>query len=85
MHDLPSTASVQFLPLTWGEIDNAAKQRSARSGADLRLTLARGDLRSSALQGLDGLLVLGAGSGRFQGQGFLLHAVANGTDVSQAK
>jgi thiol:disulfide interchange protein DsbD len=83
--DLPSSAKVQFLPLTWGEIDNAAQQRTVRSGADLLLTLARGDLRSSALAGLDGVLVLGPGSGQLQGQGFLLHAAVSGADAPRAK
>jgi thiol:disulfide interchange protein DsbD len=83
--DLPSSAQVQFLPLTWGEIDNASKQSTARLGEDLLLTLVRGDLRSSALKGLDGVLVLGPGSGRFQGQGFLLHAAASGIEASRAK
>jgi hypothetical protein len=76
---------MQFLPLTWGEIDNAAKQITARSGADLRLTLARGDLRSSPLGGLDGVLVLGAGSGRLEGQGFLVHALAKDSDAPRAR
>jgi thiol:disulfide interchange protein DsbD len=81
---LPAAAKVQFLPLIWGEIDNAAKQRTVRSGADLLLTLARGDLRSAPLGGLDGVLVLGPGSGQLQGQGFLLHALASGTDAPRA-
>jgi thiol:disulfide interchange protein DsbD len=83
--ELPSAAQMQFLPLTWGEIDNAAKQITARSGADLRLTLARGDLRSSPLGGLDGVLVLGAGSGPLQGQGFLVHALAKDSDALRAR
>ena len=83
--ELPSAAQMQFLPLTWGEIDNAAKQITARSGADLRLTLARGDLRSSPLGGLDGVLVLGAGSGQLQGQGFLVHALAKDSDAPRAR
>jgi DsbC/DsbD-like thiol-disulfide interchange protein len=73
---LPSVAAVQFLPLTWGEIDNAASQRSVRAGADLLLTLKRGDLRSSPIGKLDGILVLGPGGGALQGQGYLLHALA---------
>jgi len=83
--ELPSAAQMQFLPLTWGEIDNAAKQITARSGADLLLTLARGDLRSSPLGGLDGVLVLGAGSGQLQGQGFLVHALAKESDAPRAR
>ena len=82
--DLPPAAQVQFLPLTWGEIDNAAKQRTARAGADLRLTLARGDLRSAPLAALDGVLLLGPGSGQLSGQGFLLHA-AGGADAPRAR
>jgi DsbC/DsbD-like thiol-disulfide interchange protein len=82
---LPSTAQVQFLPLSWGEIDNAARQKMTRSGADLLLTLARGDLRASALARLDGVLVLGPGSGQLQGRGFLLHALASGTDAPHAR
>jgi DsbC/DsbD-like thiol-disulfide interchange protein len=82
---LPAAAKVQFLPLKWGEIDNAATQRTARSGADLLLTLERGDLRSSPLEKIDGLLVLGAGSGEFQGQGFLLHALASNPGAPGAR
>jgi thiol:disulfide interchange protein DsbD len=82
---LPSAAQVQFLPLSWGEIDNDARQKMARSGDDLLLTLARGDLRSSTLAKLDGLLVLGRGSGQLQGQGFLLHALASGTDAPRTR
>jgi DsbC/DsbD-like thiol-disulfide interchange protein len=74
--ELPPAAQVQFLPLSWGEIDNAAKQSTARAGEDLRLTLVRGDLRSAPLEALDGVLLLGSGSGKLAGQGFLLHAVA---------
>jgi DsbC/DsbD-like thiol-disulfide interchange protein len=82
---LPAAAKVQFLPLNWGEIDNAATQRTARSGADLLLTLERGDLRSSPLEKIDGLLVLGPGSAELQGQGFLLHALANDTGAPSAR
>jgi hypothetical protein len=74
VRELPSVAEAQFLPLTWGEIDNAAPQRSVRAGADLVLTLKRGDLRSAPIGKLDGILVLGPGSGPLQGQGYLLHA-----------
>jgi len=82
---LPPAAQVQFLPLSWGEIDNAAKQKTARSGADLLLTLARGDLRASPLAGLDGVLVLGPGSGPLQGEGFRLHALASGADAAHTR
>jgi len=77
VRQLPSVAQAQFLPLTWGEIDNAAKQRVVRRGADLLLTLKRGDLRSSPIGTLDGILVLGPGSGKLQGQGYVLHAFAS--------
>jgi len=83
--DLPSTARVQFLPLTWGEIDIDTPERMTRSGSDLLLTLVRGDLRSSPLGSLDGVLVLGPGSGRLQGQGFLLRAVASNTRAPGAR
>jgi DsbC/DsbD-like thiol-disulfide interchange protein len=76
VRQLSSVAEVQFLPLTWGEIDNAAPQHSRRAGADLILTLKRGDLRSSPIEKLDGVLVLGLGGGALQGQGYLLHALA---------
>jgi len=82
---LPAAARVQFLPLNWGEIDNAATQRTARAGADLLLTLERGDLRSSALEKIDGLLILGPGSGELQGRGFLLHAHASDTGAPSAR
>jgi DsbC/DsbD-like thiol-disulfide interchange protein len=82
---LPPSAQVQFLPLTWGEIDNAARQKMARSGDDLLLTLMRGDLRSSPLAKLDGVLAVGPGSGQLEGQGFLLHALASGTGAPLAK
>jgi DsbC/DsbD-like thiol-disulfide interchange protein len=77
VRQLPLVAEAQFLPLTWGEIDNAAPQRSVRAGADLVLTLKRGDLRSSPIGKLDGILVLGPGGGPLQGQGYLLHALAS--------
>jgi len=73
----PSVAQAQFLPLTWGEIDNAAPQRSVRAGADLLLTLKRGDLRSAPIGKLDGILLLDPGSGPLQGQGYYLHALAS--------
>jgi thiol:disulfide interchange protein DsbD len=82
---LPSSAQVQFLPLTWGEIDNAARQKMARSGDDLLLTLTRGDLRSSPLAKLDGVLTVGPGSGHLQGQGFIMHALASSTAAPRAK
>lgn len=82
---LPAEAQARFLPLTWGDIDNAAPQRSARAGADLLLTLKRGDLRSSRMAKLDGVLVLGAGSGQLQGQGYLLHALASDTGAPLAR
>ncbi len=71
-HDVPADAEVEFLPLNWGEIDNAATQRAARSGADLILTLARGDLRAQPLTRLDGLLVVIEGHGTRRQRGFLL-------------
>jgi thiol:disulfide interchange protein DsbD len=82
---LPVSAQLQFLPLTWGEIDNAARQTITRSGADLHLTLTRGDLRSAPLEKLDGVLLLGHASGELQGQGFLLHAVADHTSAARAR
>jgi DsbC/DsbD-like thiol-disulfide interchange protein len=84
-HQLPSLAQVQFLPLTWGEIDNAAQQRVVRRGADLLLTLKRGDLRSSRIGTLDGILVIGPGSGQLQGQGYLLHALARDAGAPLAR
>ena len=76
VRQLPSVAQARFLPLTWGEIDNAANQSAVRRGPDLLLTLKRGDLRTSPIGTLDGILVLGTGSGKLQGQGYVLHALA---------
>jgi thiol:disulfide interchange protein DsbD len=82
---LPVVAQARFLPLTWGEIDNAAPQRGVRAGADLLLTLKRGDLRSSPMAKLDGVLVLGPGSGEMQRQGYLLHALASDAGAPLAR
>jgi len=71
-HDVPADAKVEFLPLNWGEIDNAAAQRATRSGADLILTLARGDLRAQPLARLDGILVVIDGHGAARERGFFL-------------
>jgi DsbC/DsbD-like thiol-disulfide interchange protein len=85
VRELPSVAQAQFLPLTWGEIDNAAKQRAVRRGADLLLSLKRGDLRSSPIGTLDGILVLGPGSGPLQGQGYLVHALASAAGAPRVR
>ena len=82
---LPQIAQAQFLPLTWGEIDNAAQQRVVRRGADLLLTLKRGDLRSSSIATLDGILVLGPGSGELRGQGYLVHALTSDAGAPLAR
>lgn len=85
VRQMPAVVQARFLPLTWGEIDNAAPQRSVRAGADLLLTLKRGDLRSSRMAKLDGVLVLGAGSGQLQGRGYLLHALASDAGAPPAR
>lgn len=82
---LPQLAQAQFLPLTWGEIDNATQQRVVRRGADLLLTLKRGDLRSSSIARLDGILVLGPGSGELRGQGYLVHALTSDAGAPLAR
>jgi thiol:disulfide interchange protein DsbD len=83
--NVPSARTVQFLPLTWGEIDNAAVQRIERSGADLMLTLRRGDLREAPLSSLDGILLVGPESAGAQRQGYLLHALASGAQASHSR
>jgi DsbC/DsbD-like thiol-disulfide interchange protein len=77
-HDLPAGSDLHFLPLTWGQIDNAAAQRVQRSGADISLTLMRGDLRAAPLDRLAGVLILRPGDGRSQAQGFQLEATTSG-------
>jgi len=77
-HDLPSESDLHFLPLTWGQIDNAAAQQVQRSGADILLTLTRGDLRAAPLDRLTGILILGPGNGRSQAQGFQVDATTGG-------
>jgi DsbC/DsbD-like thiol-disulfide interchange protein len=77
-HDLPSDSDLHFLPLTWGQIDNAAPQQVQRSGADVLLTLTRGDLRAAPLDRLAGVLILGPGNGHWQTQGFQLDATTGG-------
>lgn len=72
--DLPAGAEVKFLPLTWGEIDNAAEQRATRSGDDLILALARGDLRAQPLAQLEGVLVVSATKASARQRGFFLQA-----------
>jgi thiol:disulfide interchange protein DsbD len=72
--EVPAGAKVEFLPLNWGEIDNAAAQLTTRSGADLILTLARGDLRAQPLAQLNGVLVVIEGHGTPRQRGFFLQA-----------
>jgi thiol:disulfide interchange protein DsbD len=66
----------RFFPLAWGTIQNAAPQKAEWRGADLVLTLARGD-EKGALDKLEGVLVLEeqAGSGTLR-QGFAITAAA---------
>lgn len=71
-HDVPADAKVEFLPLSWGQIDNAAAQHATRAGADLILTIARGDLRAQPLAQLDGVLVVIEGHGAPRERGFVL-------------
>jgi len=77
VRQLPSVAQAQFLPLTWARSTTPPNRESYGRGADLLLTLKRGDLRSSPIGTLDGILVLGPGSGKLQGQGYVLHAFAS--------
>jgi thiol:disulfide interchange protein DsbD len=83
--DLPSTSGMHFLPLTWGEIDNAAEQKMQRSGVDVLLTLTRGDLRAAPLERLAGVLVLAPGNGPMQGQGFLVDAIKSGAAARRSE
>ena len=73
---VPARAPVRFLPGTWGQIDSAAAQRAQRTGADLVLTMVRGDLRADPPAALDGLLVVGAPRGHAPRRGFIVHAPA---------
>jgi thiol:disulfide interchange protein DsbD len=52
----------RVLPLSWGEIEDAAPQLSAWRGGNLLVTLKRGDLRDQALASMSGLLVLDGGT-----------------------
>jgi DsbC/DsbD-like thiol-disulfide interchange protein len=82
-HDLPADAKIEFVPLTWGEINSAAAQRMQRSGADLILTLARGDLRAQTLVQLSGLIVVTETRGPNRPRGFLVRA--NASDSANAR
>jgi DsbC/DsbD-like thiol-disulfide interchange protein len=73
--DLPGEVSVQYLPLSWGQIDYAARQKRQRAGPDLTLVLSRGDTAGTPMAGLDGLVVLGPGAGPWAGRGFGVRAV----------
>jgi thiol:disulfide interchange protein DsbD len=55
---LPANGGVRFLPVRWGEIDNAAAQAAKWSGTDLVLSLVRGDLRDRPLTEIEGLLLV---------------------------
>jgi DsbC/DsbD-like thiol-disulfide interchange protein len=74
--ELPAAGAVRFLPLTWGQIDNVAAQLERRSGPDLVLTLARGDLRTKPLAQLHGVLVVERDRAPTPGRGYVLRAAA---------
>jgi hypothetical protein len=82
-HDVPADAKIEFVPSTWGEINGAAAQRVQRSGADLILTLARGDLRAQMLAQLSGLIVVTETRGPNRPRGFWVQA--NASDPANAR
>ena len=82
-HDVPADAKIEFVPLTWGEINSAAAQRVQRSGADLILTLPRGDLRAKTLTQLGGLIVVTETRGPNRPRGFWVQA--NASDSASAR
>jgi DsbC/DsbD-like thiol-disulfide interchange protein len=73
---VPARAALRLLPGTWGQIDHAAAQHAQRNGADLVLTMVRGDLRAEPPAAIDGLLVVGAPRGHAPRRGFIVHAAA---------
>jgi hypothetical protein len=80
-----SSAQVQFLPLTWGEIDNAAKQNpgALRRGSAPHSGAGRSALFSAP--GLDGVLVLGPAAGRYRARAFCCTLLASGAGAPRAK
>lgn len=73
--ELGAGTPVRFLPLQWGQIDNAAAQVADWSAGDLVLTLHRGDLQDAPLGAVEGLLVAPARAAR-EGRGYRIRAVA---------
>jgi DsbC/DsbD-like thiol-disulfide interchange protein len=79
--DIPPGSILHFLPLEWGRIDHAARQRARWSGPDLVLTLERGDLRAQPLPVLDGVLVIDRPGGGSLQRGFVVHAAPSSAAV----
>jgi DsbC/DsbD-like thiol-disulfide interchange protein len=73
---LPAGATVRFLPVRWGEIDNAADQPAQWHGSDLVVSLIRGDLRDRPLTEIEGLLLVEAATAGSQPRGYQLRASA---------
>ena len=78
--ELGVNTPVRFLPLQWGQIDNAAEQIAVWAAGDLVLTLHRGDLRDVPLAAVEGLLVTTPARAGSEGRGYRLRAAA--TDPS---
>jgi thiol:disulfide interchange protein DsbD len=74
--DVPATATLHFVPLQWGQVDNAAEQRALRSGDDATLTLARGDLKDASLTSLEGLLLVDRGAANAGPRSYQVRAAA---------
>jgi thiol:disulfide interchange protein DsbD len=74
--ELGARTPVRFLPLQWGQIDNAAEQVAAWTAGDLVLTLRRGDLRDAPIGTVEGLLVTTSARAGSEGRGYRLRAAA---------
>jgi thiol:disulfide interchange protein DsbD len=74
--DVPGSAALHFVPLQWGQVDNAAAQIAVRRGDDAMLTLTRGDLRDAPLRSLDGLLLIDRGPETAEPRAYQVHAEA---------
>ena len=74
--DVPGSAALHFVPLQWGQVDDAVGQTVVRRGADATLTLTRGDLKDAPLRSLDGLLLISRGPLKTGPRAFQVHAEA---------
>lgn len=81
--ELGTLAPVRFLPLQWGQIDNAADQVADWSDGDLVLTLQRGDLRSEPIAAVEGLLVAAPARAGGAGRGYRVRTVATDPPAPQ--